>query len=284
MGKLRAYMELSRPKNALMSVLGALTGWVNSTGALDWRLLLTCAIPPLILMAGNAVNDYFDAEVDAINKPHRPIPAGKISRREAMNLYVAFSMIGVALSSLLGALEFLIAAIFSSAWYIYARWLKGTGIPGNILVSLGVAFTLIFGSLAAGNPTIKVILFSSIAFTSNLAREFVKTIEDLPGDRAQGIRTLAVRIGVRRTGFLASITLSAVMILTLIPALMGLVGLPYILLSVISSLPPLTLAAIRCCQDDLERRAGSVSSLIKVSMFLGLLGMLADPIVNAWRV
>ncbi|MEM4582002.1 MAG: UbiA family prenyltransferase, partial [Candidatus Korarchaeum sp.] len=95
MRKLKAYIELSRPKNAFMSILGAATGWVNSTGTYDWKFPLTCLIPPLILMAGNAINDYFDAPVDAINKPHRPIPSGKISRREALTFYVILSLAGV---------------------------------------------------------------------------------------------------------------------------------------------------------------------------------------------
>lgn len=279
MRKLKAYTELSRPKNAFMSILGAVTGWVNSTDIYNWRFPLTCLIPPLVLMAGNAVNDYFDAPVDAINKPHRPIPSGKISRREALTFYVIFSIIGVTLSFLLGPIEFLIALVFSLAWYVYARWLKRTGIPGNIIVSLGVAFTLIFGSIATGNLTGKVIIFSSIAFASNLAREFVKTIEDLPGDSANSIRTVAVRVGVRRTGVLTAVTLSCVMILALIPVLMGLVGLPYLLLSVALSLPLVGLAALKCVQPSLEEEAKGVSDLIKVSMFLGLSGMLVDPLI-----
>lgn len=281
MRKLRAYIELSRPKNALMSVLGAATGWVNSTVVFDWRFFLTCAIPPLVLMAGNAVNDYFDAPVDAINKPHRPIPSGKISRREALIFYATFSAVGVTLSSLLGPLELFIAAVFSSAWYVYARWLKRIGLPGNIIVSLGVAFTLIFGSIAAGNLTVKVLLFSSIAFTSNLAREFVKTVEDLPGDSVYGIKTVAVRMGVKKTGVLTAIMLLSVSVLTLVLVFTGLVGLPYLLLSVISSLPLVGLTALKCVRRNLAEEARRVSDLIKLFMFLGLLGMLMDPIPGA---
>ncbi|MEM0192673.1 MAG: geranylgeranylglycerol-phosphate geranylgeranyltransferase [Candidatus Korarchaeum sp.] len=279
MRKLKAYIELSRPKNAFMSILGAATGWVNSTGTYDWKFPLTCLIPPLILMAGNAINDYFDAPVDAINKPHRPIPSGKISRREALTFYVILSLAGVTLSFLLGPLEFIIAAVFSSAWYAYARWLKRTGVPGNIIVSLGVAFTLIFGSIAAGNLAMKVLVFSSVAFTSNLAREFVKTIEDVTGDSINDIRTIAVRIGIRRTGVLTAMVLSCVMILASVPVFAGLVGLPYLLLSVALSLPLVGLAAIKCVQPTLAEEARGVSNLIKASMFLGLLGMLIDPML-----
>jgi geranylgeranylglycerol-phosphate geranylgeranyltransferase len=278
MGKLRAYVELSRPKNALMSILGALTGWMNSTSIYDERLILTCLVPPLVLMAGNAINDYYDAEIDAINKPYRPIPSGRISKIEALNIYIIFSLLGVALSALLGLLEFLIAAAFSLSWYIYARWLKRTGIPGNALVSLGVAFTLVFGSLAAGNLTNKVMIFSSIAFTSNLIREFVKAVEDLPGDKAYGVKTIAVRIGVERTGVLVSLLSLVVVVLTIIPVTLRLTGIIYLSLSVIISLSILMVASALCLKGKLGERARDVSNLIKASMFLGLLGMLLDPI------
>ncbi len=278
MGKLGAYVELSRPKNALMSILGALTGWVNSTSVYDARLILTCLIPPLVLMAGNAINDYYDAEIDAINKPHRPIPSGRVSKREALNIYIALSFLGIALSIFLGFIEFLIVTAFSSSWYIYARWLKRTGVPGNALVSLGVAFTLIFGSLAAGNLTSKVIIFSSIAFTSNLIREFVKAVEDLPGDRTYGVRTIAVRIGVKRTGTLIFSLSLVTVALTILPVILGLTGMIYLLLSVIISLSILMVASAMCIRGKLEERARETSSLIKASMFLGLLGMLLDPI------
>ncbi|ACB08226.1 geranylgeranylglycerol-phosphate geranylgeranyltransferase [Candidatus Korarchaeum cryptofilum] len=277
MGKLGAYVEISRPKNALMSILGTLTGWVNSTSVYDGRLILACLIPPLVLMAGNAINDYYDAEIDAINKPYRPIPSGRISKREALNIYIALSLFGIALSIFLGFIEFLIVTAFSLSWYAYARWLKRTGVPGNALVSLGVAFTLIFGSLAAGNLTNKVIIFSSVAFTSNLIREFVKAVEDLPGDRAHGVRTIAVRIGVKRTGILVFLLSLATVVLTILPVIFRLTGIIYLSLSVIISLPILMLASAICLKGKLEERARETSSLIKVSMFLGLLGMLLDP-------
>lgn len=280
MEKLKAYIQLFRPKNALMSLLGALTGWLNSTQALGERLLITCLVPPLILMAGNAINDYFDAPIDAINKPHRPIPSGRISREEALMAYVILSALGTALSSLLGIVEFSIAAFFSIAWYIYARSLKRIGVPGNILVSLGVAFTLIFGSLAAGELNEKVILFSSIAFTSNLAREFIKAVEDLPGDKAYGVMTIAVRMGTERTGAITSMILIALITLTLWPALTGIVGVPYLVLSAGLSLILIALSIPKCFRREFGMEARIVSSMVKVSMLLGMLGMMLDPIIR----
>ncbi len=278
-GSIRGYLRLFRPKNALMSILGVLVGWVNASSFPEpvSNLILACSVPPLILMAGNAINDYFDAPIDRVNKPDRPIPSGEVSPREAAAAYVILSLTGIALSAPLGIEELAIASIFALSWYLYARWIKAAGLVGNILVSLGVAFTLIFGALAADGLNGKVILFSAIAFTSNLAREVVKTVEDLKGDSLYGLRTVAVVMGAEGAGIYASLLMIVTSILTLIPPSVGLTGLAYLLLAVALSLPLLIYSAKESLEIN-ETKAQRISSMLKLSMFLGIMGMLLDPL------
>ncbi len=230
-------------------------------------------------MAGNAINDYFDASIDAINKPNRPIPSGIISEQEAFVSYIILSFIGVALSIPLGIIEFLIALFFAISWYIYAKWLKSMGLVGNALVSLGVAFTLIFGALAAGTLTPKVIAFSSIAFTSNLAREVVKTIEDIEGDTAYGLKTVAIRFGLKKSGLIAACLSLLSALLTIIPLIMLGTGWAYLILTVLISAPLLIYSAYLSCRIKGKENARRISDLLKTSMFLGIMGMLLDPII-----
>ncbi len=262
-----------------MSVLGVLVGWINVSEEVSPHLLLACLVPPLILMAGNAINDYFDAPIDAINKPNRPIPSGTISKQEALISYVILSLIGVALSMPLGKVEFLIALFFAISWYAYAKWLKSMGLIGNALVSLGVAFTLIFGALATGILTPKVVAFSSIAFTSNLAREVVKTIEDIEGDAAYGLRTVAIRLGLKKSGLLAAGLSLLSSFLTVIPLIMLGTGWAYLILTVLVSVPLLIYSAYLSCRIKGKENARRISNLLKTSMFLGIIGMLLDPII-----
>lgn len=275
-GRIKGYLRLFRPKNAIMSVLGVLVGWLNTTTLIKSDLLLACLVPPLILMAGNAINDYFDAPIDAVNKPNRPIPSGEITPREALFSYYLLSISGVVLSIPLGWEEFAIACFFAISWYLYARWIKAMGLMGNTLVSLGVAFTLIYGALAAGKLGEKVLLFSAIAFTSNLAREVVKTVEDLKGDSLHGLRTVAVVLGSKGAGIYAAILIILTASLTPIPLLLSLTGPAYLILTVIISIPLLLYSAKESIRID-EKGAGKLSALLKLSMFLGILGMLLDP-------
>ncbi len=277
--KIVGLLKLFRPKNALMSTIGVLVGWFSVSREISLSLLLACLVPPLILMAGNAINDYFDAPIDAINKPNRPIPSGKISMREAFMSYVILSFLGIFVSSFLGVEEAVIAIFFSIAWYAYARWIKALGIVGNALVSLGVAFTLIFGGLAAGTVDLKVVLFSIIAFLSNMSREIVKTIEDIEGDRAYGLHTVAVLLGLRGAGVLASVFSILSSAVAIYPYLTGMVGIPYLTLTIIISIPLLLYAAILSLKVRSQRDARKISNYMKLSMFFGLLGMLADPLI-----
>ncbi len=278
-GKLSGFIQLFRPKNALMSILGVLVGWINVSKSISPDLILACSVPPLILMAGNAINDYFDAPIDAINKPNRPIPSGKISGREAFSSYVLLSLIGIIASIPLGIIELLIALFFAISWYAYARWLKAMGLIGNSLVSLGVAFTLIFGSLAAGTLSSKIIAFSSIAFTSNLAREVVKTIEDIEGDAAYGLRTVAIRFGLRKSGLLAAALSVLSSFLAIIPLTLMATSWAYFVLTVLISVPLLIYSAYISFKIKNKENARKASDFLKISMFLGILGMLLDPII-----
>ena len=277
--KLPSFIQLFRPKNALMSILGVLVGWISISKGISTNLILACSVPPLILMAGNAINDYFDAPIDAINKPNRPIPSGKISRREAFVSYIALSLIGIVASIPLGIIELIIASFFAVSWYTYARWLKAMGLVGNLLVSLGVAFTLIFGSLAAGSLSLKIIVFSSMAFASNLAREVVKTIEDMRGDAAYGLRTVAIRLGSRKSGLFAASLSVLSSFLTIIPLILMATGWVYLMLTVLISAPLLIYSAYLSFKIKSKENARKVSDFLKISMFLGILGMLLDPII-----
>ncbi len=277
---LKGVLKLLRPKNAVMSSIGVLVGWLTVKVQLSSELILAALVPPLVLMGGNAINDYFDAPIDRINRPNRPIPSGLISPQKAKRLYYIMSILGIALSIPLGTHEVLIAALFSIALYLYAWKLKGLGLPGNIIVSLGVAFTLIFGALAAGNLNTKVILFSLIAFTSNLAREIVKTVEDLEGDSIYGLRTVAIRYGVRKAGQVAALLSLLSVFISLIPLPLGMVGTAYLFLSILLASPILLMVFIKSLRISKDN-AGNLSSLLKLAMFVGMLGMLLDPIVGA---
>ncbi|MHC1575511.1 MAG: UbiA family prenyltransferase, partial [Candidatus Methanogasteraceae archaeon] len=74
----------------------------------------------LITGAGNAINDYFDADIDAINKPMRPIPSGRVSRNAALYLSLLLFGLGIALAYTINIICFVIALANSLMLIVYA--------------------------------------------------------------------------------------------------------------------------------------------------------------------
>ncbi|HDD69399.1 MAG TPA: hypothetical protein ENG61_03475 [Candidatus Korarchaeota archaeon] len=275
MRKITGYLQLLRPKNAVMSAIGSTIGWLAGGCGDLTRYLIVATVPPLVLMGGNAINDFFDFEIDAINKPYRPIPRGIISRKEALFSYILLSSVAITIALLLGWIPFLIAVSFSIAWYAYARTLKAKGLIGNVIVSTGVGFTIIFGYISASKGiSLLPIILALIAFTANLAREIVKTVEDLPGDKKAGLSTVPIRFGMETTKSLTRGLIAITCLLALIPFLLGLMKLLYLAFSLSSIL---ILIYILVQTDRLSpETAARYSGLLKVAMALGLLGMLLD--------
>ena len=270
------YLKLLRPKNALMSAIGATIGWLTGGYSDLMRYLIVAMVPPLVLMGGNAINDYFDFEIDAINKPFRPIPQGIITRREAFLSYILLSLVAAALASLLGWIPFSIASLFAIVWYLYARTLKAKGIIGNIVVSTGVGFTIIFGyiSTSGGGLFLLPVTLALVAFSANLAREIVKTVEDLPGDKKAGLSTVPIKFGMKKTKTLTRGLIALTCLLAFIPLSLGLMGILYLIFSLISVS---MLVYVLLQTDHLSpETAGDLSKFLKIAMALGLLGMLLD--------
>ncbi len=166
------------------------------------------------------LNDVYDVEVDRINNPQRPIPSGRIKNREAYILAISFSGASIFFALLLGPWTALTGLLALGLMAYYNTRGKRTGLPGNIVVSFNVALPFFYGGLSVGSLTSLLYIFSVLAFLANLGREIAKGIPDVQGDRALGVRTLAVSIGPKRAATAsASMFLAAVMLSFLPPAL-----------------------------------------------------------------
>ncbi|MCD6244915.1 MAG: hypothetical protein J7J65_06785, partial [Candidatus Korarchaeota archaeon] len=94
-----------------------------------------------------------------------------------------------------------------------------------------------------------------------------------------GLHTVAVLLGLRGAGVLASVFSILSSAVAIYPYLTGMVGIPYLTLTIIISIPLLLYAAILSLKVRSQRDARKISNYMKLSMFFGLLGMLADPLI-----
>lgn len=200
----QVFLEIMRPGNCLMASLAALIGLLVADSGPDPLTAVLAALAVFAVTgAGNAVNDYFDRDIDAVNRPGRPIPSNRISPDLALAWSIFLFVLGCLAALFVNPIAFAIAVFNSILLYLYARDLKVTPLAGNLAVGYLTGSTFLFGGAAGGDVGITVFLFL-LAFLATLAREIEKDIEDLAGDMASGARTLPIVVGEKRSSHLAA--------------------------------------------------------------------------------
>jgi geranylgeranylglycerol-phosphate geranylgeranyltransferase len=282
----RTYLELMRYKNCLMAGLAAVIGTIIAFNIMiskahgsyahgnfqffDTGLVFLVVF--LVSGAGNAINDYFDIKIDSVNRPDRPIPSGRVKLKEALYFSYLLFALGTTLAFSINSVCGSIALFNSILLTFYAKTLKGTPLLGNLSIGYLTGSTFLFGASVFGIEGLRTLfllfVLSALAIT---AREIVKDIEDMEGDKIEGADTLPLRIGARKASFLAvSIGFLAVF-LSPLPYLMSMLGLRYLYLVLLSDFG--FLAAIH--QILVRNNPAKSSKMFKIAMFFALLAFVA---------
>ncbi len=263
-----AFFWITRPLNSTVAGLATSLGFIVATGTLQADLLFPIAIVALITAAGNVVNDCCDAEIDAINRPDRPIPAGAIGVTEAAGFSAILFLAGIALALFTNPLCIGIAVLNSLLLVLYAAYLKKSPLVGNIAVSYLSASIFLFGGALAGIRGLFLTLpVAGITFLAMVARELLKAAEDVEGDRVGGAVTVPMLIGIQRTAVLALGILAVAVTISLLPVIRGW-GPLY--LGAIGLMDGILLVAawraVRCSTPECLRATGATTTL-KFGMF-----------------
>lgn len=263
-------MQVIRPLNALVAGCAGVIGYLMATGTVVPGLVTLFLVVFLVTGAGNAINDYFDVEIDRINRPDRPIPSGAISERAVFFYAATLFLSGVVLSFITNIYCVVIAVVNSLLLVFYAATLKKTPGAGNVAISYLTASIFLFGgaySGVAGMTTVAPVAL--ITFFAMLAREIWKDAEDIEGDLANHADTLPIRIGLYPTISLGFAFLVCAVIASFIPFLWW--G-PYYLAG-ITCVDILILAAgarVLPCRTAPCLKATRATTLVKYAMFASL--------------
>ncbi|MEM5566362.1 geranylgeranylglycerol-phosphate geranylgeranyltransferase [Psychroserpens sp. AS72] len=279
-------------KYALLEPFNVLT----TLNTLGFSLLVITTL--CIAAAGNIINDIYDVETDSINKPNKVIIGKHVSENTAYNLFFALNIIGVILGFYLShsvgkSSFFAIFVIISIALYVYASYLKGTVLFGNILISFLTAMSIIivgiFDLLPSMIPqnretqlTFLDIIFdyAIFAFLINLVRELVKDIQDVDGDYKAGMNTLPIVIGRERANKIAfvvsMIPIGAVIYFIVTYLYKQPIAIGYFLLFIIA---PLIYSSIKIFGASNNFHYKHISLVYKLVMLFGILSLLLYPFI-----
>lgn len=278
MGKLIGFLQLTRPLNCLMMGFAVIVGAsLVSTLNFTTNLLLGFVTAFSLTAASMVINDFYDREIDAINEPNRPIPRGDVSPKEALIFAIVLSLLGL-IAAFKTNLPSLVVAVI--AWIISITYItegKGTGLPGNFLVSATVVIPFIYGGLAVGQIETSTLLFVAIVFLSNTAREVTKGIVDVKGDKSHNIKTIAVNYGERTAAVTAAVFSFLAVSLSPLPWMLGLVSdwfLPPVILTDLG----LIVSAILLLRNYSRKNAKKIKNLSLVWFVTGLLAFILGTI------
>lgn len=272
-----ALLELTRPLNVVLSMVGAYvgaltTGLVAPTAGMglwaDIVLLLIAA--GLGTAGGNALNDLNDLPVDRTAHPHRPLPSGRATRRGARNVILFSWAIAVPAAFLAAPHAGILAAIDVGLLSWYELRFKKMGLPGNLAVAAVAGSLFPLGALAvgaAGAALVIPLVLGLLAATAHLGRELLKDAEDAAADRAVR-RTFAVRHGPRAAGRLAAAVLLAAVALSTLPYLMGHWGTTYLGVVAMADLLFLGAAVTGLGAPGRGRRLAKVAMVVALAAFL----------------
>jgi geranylgeranylglycerol-phosphate geranylgeranyltransferase len=272
--KIDAYLKIMRPLNLFQGGIAILV-CLTLANPLPrwWQVLLAILIVWAYTGAGNTLNDYYDREIDKINRPQRPIPAGLISPRQA--LAYAWILFGLGTLAVLPVFNRQIAVIIPIALFFlvaYTPVFKSRPLWGNLIVSGILGMTFLFGSAIFGDMRPGIVP-CCLAFGFNFIREVIKDMQDVKGDQAQGARTFPLVFGLEAARSLVVVSTVVLMLGALVPFFLKIYGLFYLIVLVLTVEIPLGLVIFSIRRDYAPTNCGRLAALLKGDVFFGLLAI-----------
>lgn len=280
-------IEITRPINCLMGALTVLIGLLNTRFSVPLDKLIINIILGVITYiflaaAGNIINDIYDIEIDKVNRPNRPIPRGSISLKQAKGLFFLSLIVGIILSFIntlifsLIPINLALAILFGFIAWVYAKWGKKSGFFGNIIVGVSFSIGLVYGAFLNGSTIPPYILYFFLtAFSLLVAREIIKGCEDIEGDKNQGVKTLAIKIGIKNSRNLAIIFSFTAIIFFILPILTNILNPILFIIFMILGLIEVAYTIFLMLTSKLEKEDfKKISLFLKIGMFIGLLAFL----------
>ncbi len=272
--KIKPYITLIRLSNFIITAASVFVSCIlaGATRAMIAEMLAASFAAGLIGGGGMVINDYFDLEIDRINKPKRPLPSGAVTRRAALTFWIILSSSGLFLNLFLPSTAGIIAIGAAAIIFFYSKVLKRTPLFGNLTVGALTALAFIYGGAAVGNIG-RAVMPAVFAFLINVGREIIKDMEDVEGDIQNDAVTFPVKFGMRRAAALATIFLFAVIGSTIIPFANQQYGSMYFIIVNIGVNAVLIVVLASLWKNQSQQNLHRLSSILKYDMFIGLIAI-----------
>ena len=273
MKKLTALFELTRPINNLIAFMAVYLGGVISVDFYFSREIILASLSGMFISAGgNVINDYFDLEVDRVNKPQRPLASGRVSPTVALASYLVVSVVGLIISVLINRSTFLIAGAAVVGLFFYSASLKLELFWGNFTVAFVSALAFLYGGASVGNAR-GALIPAVFAFLYHFGREVLKDLEDMEADRLRRSRSIPLACGKRAAQRIILFTFALLIIATILPFALKIYGWIYLLVVIVGVDLLLIYIAFSTLRDSSPVSLSRLSRLLKFGMVIGIVAV-----------
>jgi len=268
-----AVFEISRPVNVLIAILSIFVA-VVITGSVQplFKVISACISGGIIMAGSNTINDYFDLDIDRVNRPERPLVKGNLTPLQALTIsWIEFG-VGCLLALLINISAFVIVLVVSGIIILYSFKLKRMPLLGNLAVSFSTAMAFIYGGVAVDRIQ-ETFIPAVLAFFFHFGREIIKDLQDREGDSQGLAQTFPLVYGE----IVALKTTTAIFlvlgIILPLPFLFDWYNGIYLLVTVVGIYPVLFYVTFSMWKNRSSKNLGFLSNLLKADMLVGLLAI-----------
>ncbi|MDO5851570.1 MAG: UbiA family prenyltransferase [Methanobacteriaceae archaeon] len=275
---MNVYIKILRPMNAFMATIAVLLmALINDFYNLN--IIIGALSVFIITGAGNVINDYYDYNIDVINKPERPLPSGEMSLKTAKWYAIILFLFGVIMGFMINISTGIITILSSIILVLYAYSFKMQCLIGNISVALLTGLTFVYGGVIVNNINLSIIL-GFFAFLMTFAREIIKDMEDIIGDLKENGKTFPIVYGSKKSSILSASLIILTCILSPILYYLKIFNIYYIMILVISLIIFLY-SAYTVLKDQSNSNLHKISKYMKIAMFITFIAfVVGSPILT----
>lgn len=203
--KLFAHLETWRLYTVIWCGLVSLAGSCIAYGSFPPIKIASLAlfVPMMGWIAALYLSDFLDRKLDAIQKPQRPIPSGRIKPLKALIIGAIFAATGFILSFFLGIYNILLVFVVAILVFSYTKISKSHGLTGNINRGIVTVAAYFYGVFSAGQTVtdfpIYIWLLSLVFLFHDTNSNLVGAIRDMEGDKKGGYITIPVKYGIKKS-------------------------------------------------------------------------------------
>lgn len=232
MNKIKGLLALIRFELPFSAGVCVVMGQMLALGKFASILVTVLSFASVFLISASilVMNDYFDVETDRINAPYRPIPSNLVTPNEALFFSLLLLFAGLLLSYLISVTVLLISIVLAVIGFLYNKYFKKSGLPGNLMVSFSVGMTFIYGGASVGLPFHKMVLFFGlIAALIDLGEEIAADAMDMKGDEIINSNSLAIKYSKSVALRISGLIFFFVILLSFVPFLIGWFSFVYLI-------------------------------------------------------